>query len=150
MFAIRWLESGRNDGQILRDALWVRAEVFLKEQKFSHDEDELDQTSIIAVCYDGDSPVGTGRLIRMDGDAYRIGRVAVLESYRGREIGRLLMESLEQRAVRLGAREVHVAAQVRAGGFYRKIGYAEYGEEYYDEYCPHIWMKKIPEREVGS
>ena len=34
-------------------------------------------------------------------------------------------------------------SQVRAKNFYEKIGYVEYGEVYFDEYCEHIKMKKI-------
>ena len=45
-------------------------------------------------------------------------------------------------AVREGKALEEVAAQVRARGFYEKAGYTAYGEEFPEEYCPHIWMKK--------
>ena len=41
-----------------------------------------------------------------------------------------------------GPAVAHLSAQVRAKGFYRKNGYVESGEEYLDEYCPHISMSK--------
>jgi predicted GNAT family N-acyltransferase len=41
-----------------------------------------------------------------------------------------------------GVGRVTLSAQVRASGFYKAIGYTPYGEEYYDQYCPHIAMEK--------
>ena len=52
------------------------------------------------------------------------------------------MEALEEKARSLGAREIHLCAQVRAKGFYESLGYAAYGETVYDESVPHTMMQK--------
>lgn len=52
------------------------------------------------------------------------------------------MKSLEAQAKRLGAKEIELSAQCRATGFYEERGYAADGDEYLDEFCPHIQMKK--------
>ena len=48
----------------------------------------------------------------------------------------------EEKARSLGAREIHLCAQVRAKGFYESLGYAAYGETVYDESVPHTMMQK--------
>ena len=41
-------------------------------------------------------------------------------------------------------KEIRLAAQVQAKGFYEKAGYSADGEEFLEEHCPHIRMcKKI-------
>lgn len=37
---------------------------------------------------------------------------------------------------------IYLSAQLQAKGFYEKLGYLAYGDEYMDEHCPHIMMKK--------
>jgi predicted GNAT family N-acyltransferase len=37
---------------------------------------------------------------------------------------------------------VSLSAQVQAMGFYERQGHRPEGEEYYDEHCPHIAMRK--------
>ena len=74
---------------------------------------------------------------------WHVGRVCVRKPWRGKELGRLVMEGLEKEARRRGAEELMLSAQVQARGFYEKLGYSAYGGEYLDEHCPHIAMKKI-------
>ena len=38
--------------------------------------------------------------------------------------------------------QVFVSAQVRAMPFYESLGYTVEGEQYMDEHCPHIRMRK--------
>ena len=52
------------------------------------------------------------------------------------------MEAMEQKARQLGAKDIQLSAQVQARGFYEKLGYRAYGQEYLDEHCPHIAMEK--------
>ncbi len=42
----------------------------------------------------------------------------------------------------MGYHEVELSAQTQACEFYLKNGYKKYGEEYLDEHCPHIHMRK--------
>ena len=35
-----------------------------------------------------------------------------------------------------------LAAQLQARGFYEKQGYAAFGDVFYEEHCPHVWMCK--------
>jgi N-acetylglutamate synthase-like GNAT family acetyltransferase len=49
--------------------------------------------------------------------------LGVKEDYRGRGVGRLLLQQFEQRAAAIGAVEVHLGAVPAARGFYARLGY---------------------------
>ena len=59
------------------------------------------------------------------------GRIAVLREYRKQHLGARLMEELLKKAEELGARELHIGAQVQAQGFYEKFGFHTCGEPVY-------------------
>ena len=73
---------------------------------------------------------------------YLVGRIAVRKSFRGQNLGAALLEAAEQEIWKAGGSSVRLHAQQRASGFYEKQGYEPYGPVEYEEYCPHIWMKK--------
>ena len=60
------------------------------------------------------------------------------------------MLRLEAEMQKLGAKQFKVSAQVRAAGFYEKLGYVRRGEEYLDEYCPHVDMYKPAQAGIGA
>lgn len=121
----------------------VRRIVFMDEQKFSYDLDDIDKTAHHAVVYDDNISVATGRFFFDENGVAHIGRIAVMKEYRQYGIGRYLMEILENFAAEQGAEYITLGAQIRASGFYSKLGYEKYGDIFYDEYCEHINMKKI-------
>ena len=122
-------------------AAMIRETVFLDEQQFSRDFDEVDEYAWHAVVYEGDTPVATGRYFADEQGVHHIGRVAVQKIYRGKKVGAYLMQQLEQLAASQGAKEITLGAQIRASQFYGKQGYTPYGDVFYDEYCEHISMK---------
>ncbi len=126
----------------LEDAFSIREKVFIKEQGFQNEFDDTDMVSWHAVAYEGKKPVACGRLFQKEAGTYAVGRVAVCRAFRGQHLGELIMNSLEAQAKRLGAKEIELSAQCRAAGFYERLGYEAEGEEYLDEFCPHIQMKK--------
>ena len=73
------------------DERMLRTSVFIEEQKFKEEFDEIDNDSLHLVLYTDDKAL---------------------------------------------------SAQVRASGFYEKLGYKKMGDIYYDEYCEHIHMEK--------
>lgn len=129
---------------LCEDAKRIREEVFVQEQGFQNEIDALDETATHLVFYDGDTPVGTCRyyLESQDG-VYHVGRVAVVKEYRGKNMGRHIMETLEQLIASEGGQKVVLSAQVRVRGFYEKSGYIAVGDTYYEEKCEHIFMEKV-------
>ncbi len=124
------------------DAALIRREVFMDEQGFVNEFDETDDVSRHIVAYDGDSPVAVCRITPGEDGVCHLGRVAVVSDHRGRSLGSILLREAEVQASDIGQRRMVLGAQVRAKGFYERQGYVAYGEEYMDEWCPHIMMGK--------
>ena len=119
----------------------IRAEVFMGEQGFSKEFDKLDDTAWHALVFDDGAAAATGRLFK-GRSGWHIGRVAVRAAHRNKGLGAIVVRELEAKARELGAEEIKLSAQVQAMGFYERLGYKSEGEEYYDEHCPHIAMRK--------
>ena len=140
----------QNDRISIRVADWqrdlgairhVRDTVFVVEQSVDpHEEwDEADQDClhVLAETQKCDA-VGTGRL-DITG---KIGRMAVLEAYRGTGVGSLIMESLIQAAKDRKLPEVYLNAQTHAVSFYTRHGFGAEGEEFLEANIPHVRMRR--------
>ncbi|MCD7949115.1 MAG: GNAT family N-acetyltransferase [Erysipelotrichaceae bacterium] len=127
--------------QLPLDAKMIREEVFIKEQGFQNEFDDIDQHCFHLVIYIDHQPVGCARMYE-ENQQMILGRIAVLKSYRHLHLGSCILEILENKAIELGYHSIYLSAQVRASDFYLKNGYIRYGKEYLDEYCPHCHMKK--------
>jgi len=117
----------------------VRETVFVDEQKVPRDMewDEHDAVSRHVIARDGDGgAIGTGRLLA-DG---QLGRMAVLADWRGKGVGRALVERLLEEATRLGPEHLALHAQTQASGFYRRFGFVEEGPEFMEAGIPHRIM----------
>jgi predicted GNAT family N-acyltransferase len=123
------------DGKIIREM------IFVTEQGFENEFDEIDEKAVHCVVYYGGFPAATGRLYERDGELH-IGRIAVMRGCRGRKLGSKVMAELESYGAAQGAKECTLSAQTQAAEFYEKLGYRAVGEVYYDEFCPHIKMVK--------
>ncbi len=123
------------------DAKYIREEVFMREQGFENEFDEIDDIAVHIVAYDNGVPVAVCRVFAENGE-YFLGRVAVLKEYRGKNIGKLLLSEADKKVRELGGKSISAHSQCRAKGFYAASGYTEVGEIDYDEGCPHIMMKK--------
>ena len=133
----------------MADALAVRRRVFIEEQGVPEDEEidahDGDPASVTmalhVVLYRGGMPIATGRLLLPhDGEGAHIGRVAVLAEHRRHGAGRAVMFALQSMAVERGMRDITLAAQLHAIGFYEKLGYAARGDVFLDAGIEHRWM----------
>ena len=126
------------------EAARLREEVFLREQGFGTEFDEIDPAAWHLTLTRQGQTLAVGRLYPCQKTLvlYHIGRVAVAKPFRGQGLGRDVVLALEQKARQLGGLAVGLSAQCHAQGFYEKLGYAAQGEVYLDEHCPPIHMKK--------
>jgi ElaA protein len=117
--------------------LALRRTVFMEEQGVSEAEeiDGLDADCLHLLARDGDTPVGTARILFED-DVAKIGRVCVLQDKRGTGLGRRLIEAALQ-AAQGRAVKAKLGAQVTALGFYEGLGFTAYGPVYDDAGIPH-------------
>ena len=123
------------------EARAIREEVFVREQGFVNEFDDIDGRAVHVVLYRGGEPAGTCRVFAEGGRAH-IGRVAVRRALRGQGAGGMLLAAAEEAAREMGFAEVALAAQVRARGFYEKYGYTACGAPFDEDGCPHILLQK--------
>lgn len=126
------------------DAKNIRKSVFISEQGFKNEFDEIDEKARHIVMYnEKGSPIAVCRIFQGENEnSFILGRLAVIPSYRGMNIGKQMLTYAEKAVLSLGGKSLALHAQCRAKAFYEKSGYISYGEIEDDEGCPHIWMKK--------
>ena len=94
--------------------------ISLREESDEHD---ADGTRYIVLLDDG-YRVATCRFYETAPGRMVLGRVVVLPEYRGRGLGRMVVEEAERWIRELGFREVAIDSRIEAVPFYRKLGYA--------------------------
>jgi len=135
---IKWLYPGDD----LTDAYAIRSKVFIEEQNVPPEleMDEIDSITDHVVLYTKDNiPVATGRIV-WEEDNVTLGRIAVLQLFRGSGYGALVVQQLVDKVFAKGFSEVHLHSQTHAVGFYEKLGFIPYGGIYEDAGIPHRSM----------
>lgn len=119
----------------------IRTTVFIHEQQVPEELEwdglDSDCAHVLAFNECGDA-IGTARM-RSNG---RIGRMAVLKDWRGRGVGRALLQMLLDLAVQQGLPRVTLSAQTHAIGFYERAGFHAVGEPFIDAGIPHRKMER--------
>ena len=128
-----------------KEAFFIRKAVFIDEQRVPEelelDADDLQAIHVLAKI-DGLS-VGTARLVAISKDQAQIGRMAVLDQYRGQGIGRQILEKLIQFAQEKGFTGLFLHSQVNAIPFYEKMGFKADGDIYDEAGIPHRNMMLV-------
>lgn len=111
----------------------IRRKVFIEEQNIPEAEEWDDKDMLadhfLAFC-DG-APIGTARAYP-DGDAIRIGRIAVLPQGRGKGLGRDMLLTALNHGAALGHKTAMLDAQTHAIAFYEALGFVAEGAEFDD------------------
>jgi predicted GNAT family N-acyltransferase len=117
--------------------------VFSGEQGVSitADRDGRDHESTHLVAVDGDSVIGTCRLL-FRGKVARLGRLAVDPGRRGEGIAAALLDLADRVAREQGANAISLHAQTYARRLYLDAGYEERGPEFVEEGIEHVAMGK--------
>ncbi|MDD3043881.1 MAG: GNAT family N-acetyltransferase [Candidatus Delongbacteria bacterium] len=128
-------------GQKIR---YVRHKVFVEGQNVPEDLeiDGKDDSCFHILLTKNDEAIGTGRM-EMDG---HIGRIAVLEEYRGMNFGSMIMNKLEEIAAKNGIKRTYLNSQVQAVSFYLKLGYEPVGDYFMEAGIEHRKMIKELQR----
>lgn len=111
--------------QTYQDALMIRREVFVNEQKVELAL-EIDANDPIAVNYVGylnQTPVTTARTIPVDNNGWHIQRVATLREFRHHQYGSTLLKQITKIAQQQHLDYLILDAQVAAIPFYQQLGY---------------------------
>lgn len=126
------------------DALFIRETVFIKEQGFVDEIDEIDSFATHLVLYDeNETPLATCRVFKtQENEDFILGRLCVLKEFRGIGLGKALMQETEKTVLALSGKALSLHSQYKAKEFYKKLGYSEQGTPDYEQGCLHIWLKK--------
>ncbi len=126
------------------EAVAVRRAVFVEEQGFTAEFDDKDAVATHVVLFNGDDrPIAVCRYFwNEEHRSYMVGRIAVVKEFRHHHYGEAILKEAEKQIREAGGESVLLAAQVEAKNFYRKQGYISEGNEFLEEHCPHIWMRK--------
>lgn len=121
----------------------VRNHVFVVEQHVDSREelDHFDQSAIHFVARDNRSVIATCRLVLFEGYA-KLGRMAVLSSYRNQHIGSQLIQFVESTLPAHGIQTIRLGAQLTAIPFYERLGFRTYGDIFLDANIEHKMMEK--------
>ena len=135
----------------LRNAHWpqdaelvrtVRQQVFVIEQgiapalEWTGDDDQF----LCVLALDADQkPIGTGR-VKVESTTATIGRMAVLQTFRGAGVGSAILDRLIEIGKARGANKFELSAQVSAIAFYQKQGFKAVGDFYLDAGIEHFKM----------
>jgi predicted GNAT family N-acyltransferase len=119
----------------------IRFSVFVDEQRVPADEelDDRDNACLHVLAFDAGTAVGTGRMDLEAGG--KIGRIAVMASYRGRGVGTALMEYLHALAKQHGLAGVWCNAQSSAAPFYAGLGYRIVSGPFFEADIEHVRME---------
>src|SRR5438309_5119630 len=133
-------------------AFAIRMRVFVREQRVpaAIELDRDDDRAIHFLATSDGRTVGTARVVYHQGNA-KIGRMAVLKSYRGQGVGKKLLQRAVATAKKLGARTIYLHAQVPVIEFYEKLGFRCVGAVFNEAGIPHRKMilkktRKRPQR----
>ena len=130
----------------------IREIVFIKEQQvpLSIEWDAYDATAIHLLAYlasdqDFTTPIGCARLLKAiqapDAVIGKIGRMAVLNAYRGLGVGSALVKKAIACHREDGVDHIQLSAQCHAVDFYLQAGFKAISLPYQDANIPHVDMR---------
>lgn len=122
----------------------IRDVVFVKGQNVPQDLeiDGLDsEAEHFLVLVDG-LPAATSRVRYKAPNIAKIERVAVLDDYQGKGLGKKLMLFILEHLKSKNIKSAILGSQVHAIPFYEKLGFYVVSDEYLDADIPHKDMKK--------
>lgn len=131
----------------LYDVLQLRNEVFVVEQNCVYQDcDEKDKNSIHILGYINNDLACTARLLPISisyTDYFSIGRVVTKQKYRGKNIGKTLMEkAINELYNTWGKVNIKIGAQAYLKKFYESFGFEDKNEPYIEDGIPHLIMIK--------
>jgi len=123
-------------------AFAIRMRVFVREQHVAAEIelDRDDQRAIHFLAVSSGRAVGTARVV-LRGNSAKIGRMAVLKTYRRQGVGSRLLQRAVATARQLGATNIYLHAQVPVIGFYEAMGFHSVGAVFDEAGIAHRKMR---------
>jgi ElaA protein len=123
----------------------LRSEIFIVEQTCAYqDVDNLDLIARHFMIFKDDTLAAYARILppSVAHDEPAIGRVVVKKSFRGQDLGKLLMQHCIDITEDLYKnQDIVISAQSYLLKFYTDLGFKAEGEEYLEDNIPHTQMR---------
>jgi len=110
--------------------------------QFSQEYLAKDKDATLIAAYESGEIQGCCILRERTDGRLQLQQMAVAASSQGKGTGRKLIKFAETTALTTGSNELFLHSRKYAAGFYEKLGYQPYGEEFEEVGIPHIKMKK--------
>jgi len=121
-------------------AFGIRKKVFVEEQgvaaTLEYDKEEEAHHYLLLVA---ERPVATARW-RETPDGIKLERFAVLPQFRNRGFGEIILTEVLKDVVQTG-KHIYLHSQLRAVPFYKRNGFVEVGEHFFEAGIEHVEMK---------
>jgi N-acetylglutamate synthase-like GNAT family acetyltransferase len=139
--ALKMIDHGTQEYQQM---VHLRNEILRKPLGLVFDAEELEREKedVLMGAFEEDKLLGCCLLTRVDNRTMRLRQMAVPSGMQGKGIGRALMIFCENVARDMGYKRLIMHARKTALGFYEKLGYNVYGEEFMEVTIPHYIMEK--------
>ena len=109
---------------------------------FTEEELEKEKHNLHIAAFEDDTMLGCCMLVEEDPQTVRLRQMAVINDLQGKGIGRALMQFAENLARDRGYKKITMHARKNATGFYEKMGYRKFGNEFEEITIPHYVMEK--------
>jgi predicted GNAT family N-acyltransferase len=131
-------------GVELQEAFEVRRQVFVREQGISEALvfDGHDGEALHMVVKDGERVIGSARVQFLAENQAKLERMAVLERYRRKGIGREMLLFLDAVWKDKQVQQVIIHAQLEVVPFYKLCGFDEFGSPFREAGIKHVKMRK--------
>jgi len=110
--------------------------------EFTENELHDDKDDILLGCFENNKLIGCCALKKMDKNTLQLRQMAVNAGLQGKGIGRAILVFAENIARDFGYAKMVMHARKGAIGFYEKLGYTTYGDEFTEVTLPHYAMEK--------
>ncbi len=139
--ALKMIDHGTQEYQQMVN---LRNEILRKPLGLTFDSAELEREKedVLMGAFEEDKLLGCCLLTRVDDRTMRLRQMAVPSGMQGKGIGRALMIFCENVARDMGYKRLIMHARKTALGFYEKLGYNVYGDEFMEITIPHYIMEK--------
>jgi len=128
----------------LQEAFEVRRQVFVREQGISEDLvfDGHDREALHMVVKDGERVIGSARVQFLTDNQAKLERMAILERYRRKGIGKEMLLFLDTAWKDKQVQQVIIHAQLEVVPFYKLCGFDQFGSPFREAGIKHIKMRK--------
>jgi predicted GNAT family N-acyltransferase len=122
----------------------LRTEILRKPLglEYSQSQLEAEKSDLLIVATETDEVIGCCILTPLENNQIQLRQMAVANNQQGKGIGADIVNFAEKTAIQKGCKTLILHARKNAIGFYQKLGYQAFGDEYVEVGIPHFSMRK--------